>query len=710
MTALGSVLEPVARIVVATLFNSLWEAALLVAFVALVLRLLPNVSATTRYAAWCVALVASLLLPLATALPQINVQHTSAHVAATHSGAAVQHIRAVPSTPHRAAVPPASRPNANALQPAQREHSGAGAPAFALPGRPHFSLPQYVALVVFALWGAAALLLLIRLAVNLWRLERLKRDALPLPVEYRERLDRWSGADKGEREVRLCICENIEVPIAVGLFDSMILLPRHLLESLSQSEIDQIILHELAHLRRADDWTNGVQRFIQALFFFNPAVLYIAQQLDLEREVACDDWVVDQTKEVRPYATCLTKMAEVTAWPHRPLAAPGVFLTRRGLSVRVERLLRAGRNIRTSVAFGPTGAVVAALIVLFFVLQNVAPSFAFTLPQDESQAHAALQSSAHGATSRHASVPGAPLQQLQQHEKVVYEYVTASPSPKASAGSRVITIPARHIHIPPIDIHRPAVNIDLPPQRFTVPAVRPVPHVRFSMPPDFAQHMAGLSQTISRSIKQSVAQAFDGRQGHYTCVGCDFSSKNLAGRSFRGQALNGADFSHANLQNADFSHTVLIGADFSGANLQGATFAHATLTGCDLHGANVSGVNFDGVSMLGCDIDAGALTSSQAGALLHACRKGCDFSRADLRNQDLRNISLTGVDLSHADLRGADLSGAQLEGVNFAGARMDGVRLNGATLTGCDFSGVDLRTVDFSNAKMTGDKMTDSNE
>ena len=38
------------------------------------------------------------------------------------------------------------------------------------------------------------------------------------------------------------------------------------------------MLHELAHLRRADDWTNGLQRIVQALYFFNPAVLYIAQQ------------------------------------------------------------------------------------------------------------------------------------------------------------------------------------------------------------------------------------------------------------------------------------------------------------------------------------------------------------------------------------------------------------------------------------------------
>lgn len=657
MLALFSAFEPAARIVVVTLFNSLWETAVLAALIALVLRVVPNISATTRYAAWCVALIASLLLPLATALPQIE---TSA---------------AKPQTPVHAVAQGASQ-QAAPVREARRSVSSqplaaSPSPAFRLPERLHFALPQYVALALFGAWGIAALLLLVRLAVNLWRLERLKSDALPLPVEYRERLQRWASADKGEREVRLCTCESIEVPVAVGLFDSMILIPKHLLDTLSQSEIDQIILHELAHLRRADDWTNGLQRFIQALFFFNPAVLYIAQQLDLEREVACDDWVVDQTKEIRPYASCLTKMAEATAWPHRPLAAPGVFVTRRGLSVRVERLLRAGRNIRTSVAFGPTGGIVAALIVLFFVLQNVAPSFAFTMPEQQSQTTAAVQPPA----------------------------------------IHTVDLPARHIHLAAHDVHIPAIDVNVPAQHVHV-AIPKIPViVKSPLPPDFASHMKAVSQavaqTVSSTVAQSMAQAYNGKGGKYNCVGCDYSGQNLSGRSFRGQQLSGADFSRADLRNADFSYTVLVGADFSRADLRGANFSHAKLTGCDLSHTQLEGANFDAVSMIGCDVDARSLTPSQAGALLRGCHTGCDFSYANLAGQDLRNLRLTGIDLNHANLSGADLSGSQLEGVDFSHARLDGVRLNGAQLTGCDFSGVDLHNVDFSNARVEGSKMSD---
>lgn len=680
MQAVLSAFEPAARIVVATLFNSLWEAAILAVLVAAALRLLPNVSATTRYAAWCVALFASLLLPLATALPQIE-----APIPAHHSSARVIIPSALPKTvqrPRQAVQQPRA-----AAQSTSSVSAPASAPALRLPGRIHFALPQWVALALFGAWLVAAVLLLVRLLVNLLRLERLKSDALPLPVEYRERLQRWASADKGEREVRLCTCESIEVPVAVGLFDSMILIPKHLLDTLTQSEIDQIILHELAHLRRADDWTNGVQRFIQALFFFNPAVLYIAQQLDLEREVACDDWVVDQTKEVRPYATCLTKMAEATAWPHRPLAAPGVFVTRRGLSVRVERLLRAGRNVRTSVAFGPTGAIVAGLIVLFFVLQTVAPSFAFTMPEQY-----ATTAGAHTTAAREA--------------KTLPHEVKPSPGPTTKVVD--VNVPAQHIHTPArhFEVNVPAVNVDVPAQHIhmVLPSVAPVQ----PLAPDFARRMANVSKTVNQAVAQSMAQAFSGK-GRYNCVGCDYSGQNLSGRSFRGQQLNGADFSRANLRNADFSYSVLVGADFSRADLSGANFSHAKLTGCDLSRARLDGVDFGSVTMVGCDVDARNLTPSQSAALLRGCSTGCDFSYADLSNQDLRGIRLTGIDLSHANLSGANLSGAQLQGVDFSDARLDGVRLSGADITGCDFSGVDLHSVDFSNARVAGSKMGAAN-
>jgi len=711
-----SALEPAARITVATLFNSLWEAALLALAVAIILRVLPNLNATTRYAAWCVALVASLLLPLATAIPQISVQHSKASPALTSTQMPAQ--TAAKHRPSTAIANVAVAPANNLPAPA--------APGFKLPERMRFSLPEYVALALFAAWALATLMLLVRLGVNLARLEHLKRDALPLPVDYRERLSQWAAAEKGEREVRLCTCDRIEVPVAVGLFDSMILIPQHLLETLSPDEIDQIMLHELGHLRRGDDWTNGLQRVIQALFFFNPAILFISQQLDLEREVACDDWVVHQTKSVRPYATCLTKMAEVTAWPHRALAAPGVFVTRRGLSVRVERLLRAGRNIRTSISFGPAGAVVAALVVMFFILQNVAPTFAFTAAEPGAAHNTEWVAKSNAKTpAKPVAKPVAPAV-ASQSQRIAE--ATAKPSPQGTD----ITVPAIHIHQPGVNVHTPPINVDVPAQHIHVPAVHVPKHgyeYNYSykyngnpLPPDFG---AQISRQVNDAMRAGMAAgaagaaagaasahavAANGATKTFNCVGCDYSGENLAGRSFRGQHLSGTDFSRANLQNADFSNANLTGVDFSHANLRGANFSHATMNGCDLSKAALDGVNFDGVQMVGCDVDAKSLSPTQARAMIFACRTGCDFTGVNLSGQNLRGLSITGVDLTGADLRNADLSNSRLSGIDFSGARLDGARFDGAEIVGCDLSGVDLSKVDLSNARMSGDRLRPSSQ
>ncbi|HEY8297279.1 MAG TPA: pentapeptide repeat-containing protein [Candidatus Baltobacteraceae bacterium] len=661
MNAIIAMLEPIARAVVATLFNSLWESTLLAIAVWAVLRFVPNLNAATRYAAWCVAIAAAIVLPLATTLPRISLQHNVAY----------ERVRLTSAHAVRPSAATLRTTHARVASPAVDSKAAPSPSGFRFPDRLRVAVPSLAALVIFSAWLLVALAILGRLLLNLVRLEKLKRDALPLPVDYREHLKQWEGAAKGVRDVRLCVSDKIEVPIAVGLFDSMVLIPQHLLEALSRSEIDQITLHELGHLRRGDDWTNAFQRVVQALFFFNPAILWIAQQLDLEREVACDDWVLTTTREVRPYAFCLTKMAEATTWPHRPMAAPGVFVTRKSLSIRVERLLRGGRNVRTCIDFAPTGLVAAALIVLFFGLQTVAPSIAFTLPQESIAAPPVV-------------ARPAPVATRVRHEVRIVKVQT-----------RTVTIPARHIHLPARDIHVhiPPIHIDSPEQRFVVP------------------DRAALRAQIQDSMRLPMLK-MQGVFGHMPrltgagCTGCDMSGANLAGHNFRNKNYLGTNFKRANLQNADFRGASLTGVDFSDANLRGADLRGATMEGCNLRGADLTGANLEGTQMTGCDIDISRLVPAQSRAVLRGCM-GCDFKNADLRGQDLRNVSLEGDDLQDADLRGADLSGAQFTGVDLHGARLDGARLSGTTFTGCDFSGVDLHNVDLSHTRIVGSKLRD---
>ncbi|MBO0911444.1 MAG: M56 family metallopeptidase, partial [Acidobacteria bacterium] len=86
--------------------------------------------------------------------------------------------------------------------------------------------------------------------------------------------------------------------------------PRWVLSDLSPDEQKAIVLHELAHLERWDDWTNLLQQVLKALFFFHPAVWWIDSRLALEREMACDDLVLEQTSNARVYAASLVSVAE----------------------------------------------------------------------------------------------------------------------------------------------------------------------------------------------------------------------------------------------------------------------------------------------------------------------------------------------------------------------------------------------------------------
>ncbi|MGB8518762.1 MAG: pentapeptide repeat-containing protein [Candidatus Tumulicola sp.] len=699
--------------------NALWEGALLVVCIWLLLRAWPRINAATRYIVWSATLVATVVVPIATTLPFLT---PSSPTAVTEAAVRVP----IPMVTHAlTAVPSHTTHYARASGSAAASRSGEVASgAYAVPRLPErfrMTLPLPVVLAVLAIWTGLALFAFLRLAIGLYRLEQLKRDALPLPIEYRDAMARWTSAGKGGRDVRLCVSDEIDVPVAVGLFDAMILIPRSLLERLSESEVDQISLHELAHLRRADDWTNGLQRIVTALFGWSPAVLFVGQQLDLEREVACDDWVLASTGLVRPYATCLAKMAETSAWPYRPMAAPGVFATRKHISLRIERLLGAGRNAATSLSLGPAAVTVAVVGALAFAMQLVAPSVAAPLqaqPAVRQVTVVAVQREPIPAKTVHAAVPkqGSPAQAVtpapvvktevktETKTKEIYKYIrvlaAVSPGPLTSAH------PAVHVHmqgmkmqIPPIDVHVPRQTILIPPVDVDVPAIE---HAfasgAFAMPSKFASASAHAAMAVA-APHPSIRIA-DNAPVH-NCSGCDMSGVNWSGRDMHGVNFTGSDLSRANLSGTNFSNGTFNGVDFTGANLRGANFRGAKLTGCDFSRADLTGVDFTGATLTGCDFTRAQLPSSEARSILNTCT-GCDFGGANLSNLDLSHVRVNGVDFTHANLTNTNFAGAKFTGVNFSGARLGGATLKGAVFSGCDMSGVDLNHVDLSDVQFIG--------
>lgn len=166
------------------------------------------------------------------------------------------------------------------------------------------------ALILFSAWAVISVLLLIRLGMSLLHVRRLRSRAEKIDAVMHSELARMVREHGGKRGIELLVSREIRVPTALGFFRPAVVLPAWALEQLSPEELKSVLLHELAHLSRWDDWTNLGQKLIKAIFFFHPAVWFIESRLSLEREMACDDLVLAQTANPAGYAASLVSIAE----------------------------------------------------------------------------------------------------------------------------------------------------------------------------------------------------------------------------------------------------------------------------------------------------------------------------------------------------------------------------------------------------------------
>lgn len=248
--------------------------------------------------------------------------------------------------------------------------------------------PATAVAIAEGLWALVSIALMLRIVLNIFALRQAKLTALPVAPSDRANLAGWNMKGGSLRDLRLCVSGEIESPVAVGLFDAMVLLPEWMLAG-NARDLDGVINHELAHLRRYDDWTTLVQRVIEAALFFNPTVHWIARQLEVEREVACDDVAVAEAGDALAYAECLTAIARNVGWWKRSELAPSLVSARKVLSLRVERLLdsrSSQTNTPTQVAALATTAFAAVLCVSFALVPLA--SMAIAAPQDDPAVHA----------------------------------------------------------------------------------------------------------------------------------------------------------------------------------------------------------------------------------------------------------------------------------------------------------------------------------
>jgi hypothetical protein len=175
------------------------------------------------------------------------------------------------------------------------------------------------------------------------------------------------------RAIRFCECTWLQAPAVIGWFRPIVLLPITALTGLSEEQLESVIAHELAHIKRLDAFVNVFQVFVETLLFYHPAIWWLNQRIRAEREHCCDDMAVSLCGNAVEYARALTIMEE---WRSAPVLA--MAANRSPLAERVVRLLGMKSVRNTTLKVGLAGSVVCLGAAL--VAGNALVAMAFPKP------------------------------------------------------------------------------------------------------------------------------------------------------------------------------------------------------------------------------------------------------------------------------------------------------------------------------------------
>jgi TonB family protein len=348
----------VSRALLDVLFASLWQDAIIgLCAAALLVVIGKRLNAATRHVVLQAALVAMVVVPALTTLPHISSSAitlsgygTASSAAATGAGNA-QHASGLRSI--------------------------------------DVALADRVALAIAAVWVAGALAFFLRIALGAAQLSRFVRQS--------ERLENRNG-------VRVYASPRIPVPVAFGLLRPAIVVPTEIVAQ-GGTELECVLLHELAHVHRRDAWLHTFERIVHALLYFNPAVILLLASLELEREAACDDWAVAHSRDTEAYTHSLAVLAVRTSFNVEMPAACGAIGFGHGIVNRIERLEDQRRNGSLLLSPFALGGFAFMLIGLALSLQLLAPAIAFSPQATVVQPAVASSSCTRGAMITYPARP-----------------------------------------------------------------------------------------------------------------------------------------------------------------------------------------------------------------------------------------------------------------------------------------------------------------
>jgi HEAT repeat protein/beta-lactamase regulating signal transducer with metallopeptidase domain len=354
MNRLQSILaEPLVNAVGWALVHFIWQGTLVALLLNGVLGLLRQRSANVRYVAGCAAMFLMLMLPVAT-ISMIR------HQGQAETGQALLSTQ-LQSRPVTGAADAAVQ-----IGPSRLAESRPPDTSIELWG-----ITPWLPWMIVA-WLAGVAFSSVRLVGGWLYTRRLRSHDIRAIDDHRNpALQRLCRELRLTRPVRLLESALVKVPTVIGWLRPVILLPVSALTGLTASQLEAIVTHELAHIRRYDYLINLFQALIETLLFYHPAVWWVSRRIRIEREYCCDDLAVAVCGDAQLYARALIELEALRAAQSQlALAANGGLLMN-----RIQRLV----GIKTAPGYrlaGPFAGflVIAALVSAGLGAQFVAPS------------------------------------------------------------------------------------------------------------------------------------------------------------------------------------------------------------------------------------------------------------------------------------------------------------------------------------------------
>lgn len=295
--------QPIFQALGWALIHFLWQGALVALLYASLRVILRQRTANVRYAAACGAMLLMLALPIATTLII---------------------KRAIPQPPALAQTPaPEAAPTWKAEATAEQLSDTQGQPTnwTASPAPAQSAITESMTLRqrlswllpwLVSIWLGGVLVLSLRVMGGWVMAQRLKTwKTAPATTSWQETVKRLSRRLRVSRPVRLCESAVAEVPTVIGWLRPVILVPVSAFVGLSAQQIEALLAHELAHIRRHDYLVNLLQTAVETLLFYHPAVWWVSRQIRTEREHCCDDLAVAACGNVLTYARALAELEQL---------------------------------------------------------------------------------------------------------------------------------------------------------------------------------------------------------------------------------------------------------------------------------------------------------------------------------------------------------------------------------------------------------------